>query len=217
MTGLEILERVREIADDSSINGYDEINESYRSILLANPGWELKIRDESSVAFVASTATYSLPSAVRSLGGIWVQSSENQQDWVELKEVSESIFEQSVYANRNTSGADIEGKPQVYRLSSAGFEVNPTPDDAYTVRIEYLGNITDLTRSTSPIIPTTYHHLVAYEAAARVMEMRGGQDNAYRANVLRARSRTMFESLANDKMHSRVGPIGKPCGIMRAQ
>src|SRR3990167_1108892 len=219
MTGEEILEQVRKLTGDHVWSGYQEINDAYETMCRRSRYWEARQRDEYSVRFQDGVIVYTLPmSRIRVLESVWVRYNDDYQEWRELTEASDATFEQSVLANRGTDGTDTEDVPDVYRLEGPDqMRVSPTPDGSYSVRLVYIGNPAPITRTATPILPESYHRIIAKLAAVNVLrlppltEEKGNLAARYDKEVQMAYLNLAFDSSINRS----AGPIRPLQRIMR--
>lgn len=149
------------------------INDWQRRIL-TRPQFARLLRDrQQTLTSVASTSTYTFASSVKRLNGI----TDTTND-ISLKRRDLSWLRQQDPA------LDIEGIPAFYVFlgtSSSGLlqvQFWPTPAGAYTYRVDYTAQITDMSSDTEePLLPEDFQHVLALGAQAD--EWRRADDDRY--------------------------------------
>ena len=209
MRGGELLDRVKRLTGDHSWSDFTEINNAYRELLVRAGAEVVKVRDETSVAFKSDVKRYTLPSErIRRLESIWVKATDGQREWRQMTQFSDDDFEAEVLRNKTTTGADDTDTPSVYRLHGGiveQLEINPVASGDFPVRLLYLGEPEELERGSVPILPVSYHWMIANLAAAEVLEYSEEQVKQAKASGLRRLVARQYERLAHDMTPNRAG------------
>lgn len=120
----------------------------------------------TTMATVGGTPSYSMPSAVNMPIGIWtdVINAPNKLAAVTRKE--REMFDYSG-----------SGKPLYYYQFGSTVQLYPTPDNIYSLIIEYQTTITDMVDGTDvPIFDADFHYLIPLLAASMLKRTSGGND-----------------------------------------
>ena len=177
MTGQEILKEVRHLLNDPRYSRYTEINRAYRRICRETSFNWLRVTSEDALKIKANITTYRINmSGMRVLQRIWVKEPSNEQRWVLLEEAPPQFFEEKVSSNRNADATDNTKRPDFYKLEggqNATITFTPTPDQAYTTRVDFIRHFETIGREESPAIPNAYHDTVAMLAAGMILQTRG--------------------------------------------
>lgn len=202
MRSREILAEFRTLVSDPSYAFYTEINQAYREILRLTHWNFLRAQSQNLLALEASRAEYTLDTArIRRLEAIWLKKNSGQQEWVLLEEVPPERFEEFRFANLNSDGNDDEGTPKVYVLrggSPLTVTVSPTPDTAFTTRIDYIEQPENLDEDTSPVTPAAYDDTITLLGAGYRLEREADAGKRALGDRYIARALGQFDQIVRD-------------------
>ena len=174
MKGKDILTEVQALINDPAYSVFTEINRAYRSICRTTKYNWLRETNEDLLAFKAEESTYRVRMAfVRVLQGIWVREPSNERRWRMMEEVSPALYEERVADRRNNDGSDNTSRPEFYKLEggpTTTITVTPTPDQSYTVRVNYIKHIQSIGLDDTPALPEAHLDTVAQLAAGYILE-----------------------------------------------
>ena len=177
MNGQDILNEVRILIKDMGYGRYNEINRAYREIgRLCRHNW-LRSESEDVLTFVDGVSSYWIDLAGnRVMRRIWVKGNDSGKIfWHEMEEAPSQTFEQYTIENTEPDGTDREARPGWYRIvessnQSIKIQVTPVPDETYTTKIEFIKDLEEISRSTTPSMPESYHDLIADMAAGEILQ-----------------------------------------------
>ena len=212
MKGLKILEEVRQFLDDPSYSRFVEINRAYRKICkLTDFNW-LRKTDETAITFQASESNYVINmSNIRVLEGVYVKGG-NDARWKLLEEAPPLLFENEVRRNQDLNATDNTSKPLFYKLEGGPhytMEVTPTPDQAYSVRLNFIESTPEIKIDTEVNLPSDYMDTVAMLSAGYVLERSTDQQRQQYGFLLIGRATGEFESLTRDSHKNRTQTIDR--------
>ena len=212
MKGQEILNEVRLFLDDPSYTRYVEINRAYRTICkLTDFNW-LRKADEGIVSFNADVSTYNINmSQIRVLTGIYVKGG-NDARWKYLEEVPLKLFQTKVRQTQDLNATDNTSKPEYYSLSDGPnytLSISPTPDQSYSVRLEYIQSTPIIDHSSTVNLPEDYIDTVAMLAAGYILERNTDEQRRMYGFTLMNRATSEFSNLANDSHRNRTDNIDR--------
>ena len=196
------MNQVQDLTGDPSEANYNDVNRAYREIGRLTHWNFLRKSSESLLAFQASTRTYTLDTGVmRRLVAIWIRKTTGQQEWVELTEVPPSLFETKVLANLGSDGTATEKSPEFYKLEGgpvADVTITPTPDTAFTVRVDYIARIMPLSLNVAPLTPVDYDDTIALLASGYILERSPEEAKILLSRNYIARALGQFGGLVGD-------------------
>lgn len=209
-----ILETVQELTDDPTFSNYGLVNRAYREIGRLTHWNFLRQSSEDLLSFQASTASYALDmSAMRRLTAIRFKKVTDQQEWKLLEEVTRHLYELKVRDNRRSDGTDDEKAPEVYYIEGgphATILIAPTPDQAYTARVEWIANMAVLDDDTEPQSPGDYDDIIAYLSAANALQKPGTDEvRMVLGDRYRAMATGAFDRLVADVHPNRTANIDR--------
>jgi hypothetical protein len=216
-----LLATVRELIKDPTYPSYAEINRAYREIGRLTHWNFLRASSTALLSLTGSVASYPLDmSAMRRLTAIRIKKTTAQQQWVLLKEFdTRGLFEANVRDNRRSDGTDDEKQPEGYYIEGgpgATVLVSPTPDAAYTVRVEYIAKLARIDLDVEPQTPEDYDDVVANLAAGFILEgkLEPGKSAEEQNNLILAerymqRARNEFDNLVGDVHPNRTENIDR--------
>lgn len=211
--GQDILKEVRVRIDDVGYSRYYEINQAYRKICkLTKFSW-LRDFSETILSFEASTTEYILDmSNMRVMTGLYVKGG-NDARYKMMEEVNPALFEIKVRENQDVNGTDTTSKPAFYKIDGGGPEarifITPTPDQAYTVRVNWIRSTQTIAHDVSVNIPTDYFDTVAMLAAGYILERLPDPERKQYGATLIARATDEFEDLVRDSHPNRLLDIDR--------
>ena len=171
--GSKILEEVQYLLDDPGYRRYVEINRAYRT-LAKNTAWNwLRESSESLLEFASTVSSYTLDTSnVRRITNIWVKGGSDQRYRL-IEEVPLELFEEKVLESIDENGTSSNARPMYYKLeggSQPKITLTPIPDQAYTVRVDYIASVTEIKADTDVNLPHDYFDLVAMLATGYILE-----------------------------------------------
>lgn len=177
MNGQDILNEVRILIKDMGYGRYNEINRAYREIgRLCRHNW-LRSESEDVLTFVDGVSSYWIDlSGNRVMRRIWVKGNDSGKIfWHEMEEAPSQTFEQYAIENTEPDGTDREARPGWYKIvessnQSIKIQVTPVPDETYSTKIEFIKDLEEISRSTTPSMPESYHDLIADMAAGEILQ-----------------------------------------------
>jgi len=209
MDGRQILEEVRRLVKNDQYSGYKEINKAYREICNSGQYPWLRGTNTSLSTFTVSQTDYELNLVdKKQLERLWVKGVDTvNKGWQLMEEVPPLLFEQYVSNNIKSDGSDDPGLPEYYRTASGTFAsitVTPTPDQAYTVKYDYLNLPEEITETVVPKLPIAHHDVIAELAASLFLERSKDEGDVVFSNRLRAR---VFKNANNIRLDSSPGRL----------
>jgi len=212
MTGLEILREVRLFTDNPGYSRYVEINRAYRKIAKMVDFNFLRKSDESIISFIADQSTYTINmKEVRAITGIYVKGG-NDARWKYLEEVEPKLFQIKTRENQDLNASDNTTKPEFYSLSDGPnhtLSIVPTPDQAYSVRLEFIQSTQEVTQHSNVNLPEDYLDTVAMLAAGYILERDSDDDRRRYGIVLINRATGEFSQLVRDSHHNRTNDVDR--------
>lgn len=201
MRGQKILSEVKYLLDDPTYSRYVEINQAYRKVCkLTKFNW-LRETSETLLSFMASTSTYSLDmNRMRVLSGLYVKGG-NDSRWKLLEEATPLLFEYKVREYQDRNGTDSTSKPLYYMMQggqTTKISVTPTPDQAYSVRVNYIISTPEIEADTIVNLPENYFDTVATLAAGYILERNSNPERKQYGMTLIGRAMSEFEDLVRD-------------------
>jgi hypothetical protein len=219
MIGKKILEELRLLIDDQGYTRFNEINQSYRKLCKLTKFTWLRVSDENLLSFQADTTSYDLDmSRMRVLTGLFVKGG-NDARYRLLEEVPPELFEVEVRRNQDTNGVDTTSKPLYYKIMGGQvprIEITPTPDQAYTVRVDYIRTTETITIDGNVNLPENYFDSVAKYAASLVLRRVSDPERKNLGAIYEAEAFSEFSDLVRDTFNNRTFDLGiKPRSWMR--
>lgn len=214
MTRMErIRDRVRDLTGKSDWSRMVEVSRAYRKICLVTKFNWLQAASQDLLSFTTGRSVYPLDmTRMRRLERIWVLNTEDEQNWQLLEEVPPQLFEQKVTENRDLNGDDETDTPLCYKITGgpvATVTVTPTPDMAYTVRVDYLEHQRDMTWEDDPKLPEVYDDTIAELAAGYVLEFSKDEHERALGAKYEARAMSEFEDIVKDSHPNRTIDIDR--------
>lgn len=200
MTLEELRWRVRELAGisasdmDTSPQDLDShINGAYH-LALGLHDWPF-LRGTATVSTSLGQDRYPLPASARQVrGAVNVDASNSGQR--RLRPRDATSFDDRAF--------DVEsGEPREYAVDSGDIVVNPVPDGVYLLEVQTILATPRLEADDDvPVLPETFHDMLAMSAAARVLRRRRSTGDVGRSDDLDAEAaahveRLIFEELAD--------------------
>jgi len=206
-----ILETVRELTKDPSFSSYGEINRAYREIGRLTHWNFLRRSSQNLLSFKASTSSYALDmSQMRRLTAIRFKKVTDQQEWKLMEEVTRSLLESRVRDNRRSDGTDDEKAPEVYHIEGSTLLVAPSPDQSYTVRVEWIANMEELDEEVEPQSPEDHDDMIAYLAASNALHRPGASESdVMMGDRFRAMAMGDFDNMLGDVHPNRTENIDR--------
>lgn len=204
---------MRELVKDPAYPSYADINRAHRQIgRLTN--WNfLRKSSTALLAFKASTSSYTLDmSGMRRLTALRLRKTTGQQEWVLLQEVPRHLFESKVLDNRGSDGTDQENAPEFFYLEGgpvATILVAPTPDAAYSARVEYIANLVAIDQDHDPQTPEDYDDVIGYLAAGLILERTGDEAKIALGDRYNSRALSEFDKLVADVHPNRTESLDR--------
>lgn len=214
MTGREILDEVRVLINDPSYPRYNEINRAVQRISkLTNFNW-LRETSEDLLSFNASESVYYLDmSNVRRLERLWVYgTASGQRYWHLMEEVDPYLYERHVKENIKPDGTNNQDRPKVFKIEgspNAKITINPVPNTAYSVRVDYIRHIPKISPDEECLIPPAYHDAVADLAAGLILLRSADQFKLQYAQNLIFSAESQFDGLLRDSHPNRTIDIDR--------
>ena len=213
MKGKDILQEVQHLINDPAYTRFTEINRAYRSICRTTKYNWLRETNEDLLAFKAEEPMYRVRMPfVRVLQGIWVREPSSEQRWRMMEEVSPALYEQKVADRRNNDGSDNTARPEFYKLEggpTTTITVTPTPDQSYTVRLNYIKHIQSIGLDDTPAMPEAHLDTVAQMAAGFILEDNSDEAKRLRGEKLIGRATVDSEDIVRDTHANRTRNIDR--------
>jgi hypothetical protein len=216
MNGSEILNDVRIMIGDMGYTRYNEINRAYREIgRICHHNW-LRGESQEMLTFLDGVSSYWLDlSGIRVLRRIWVKGNDTGKIyWHEMEESPSQTFEDHAVENIQPDGINREDRPRWYKIiesvsQSVKIEVSPVPDTTYNTKVEFINELEEISRSTVPSMPESYHDVIADMAAGLILLGTGKSTaDAQRGQLLIAKARNdATMGLVKDAHHNRIRSI----------
>lgn len=214
-----ILDEVRQRTGKSDWSRFTEISRAYRKVCLITKFNWLQQSTQTALRFTSGRKEYPLDmSKMRRMERIWVLDTENEEGWCLLEEVKDPLFEERRLEFRDLNGDDEQDKPLFYKITGgpvATVTITPTPDQDYSVRVDYL-DFHEISEQEEPRLSPIYDDTIAELAAAYVLET--SKDQAELALGMKFEQRAMmeFEDIVKDHAPNRTLDIDrKPLRWMR--
>jgi hypothetical protein len=213
MKGEDILNEVRFLINDHNFTRYNEINRAYRKIAHKAPHSWLKEETEQLLKFESGTNEYTVNiTGIRRITGLWIYGvNTGDQRWNYVEEVDDKLFEIKRDMFINLDGEDREGMPEYFKILSVQnnvlkFKFIPTPDEDMNGRINYIKEVSEISRDTVPEMPTAYHDLIAQLAAGYILRATGDKIG----DTYVAEAEKSVVNLVNDAEANRTKDIDRP-------
>lgn len=148
----------------------DVINEVYRGV--CDDDWPFML-DEDDLTTADGTHTYDVPDDLEKPGTLDVTDGHASTAPIPLQQTSTRWMD--------AVDPDDDGTPKAYAFYAQTDELRfyPTPDDAYTIRVRGRVAISDLTDGgDEPIFKERFRPLIAYLAAAELLDIQGQTEDA---------------------------------------
>jgi len=217
MKGKDILEEVRHLTNDPAYSRFTEINRAYRRICrITKYNW-LRETNEDILSFALNKTTYRVRMPyVRVLQRIWVKEPSDEQRWKLMEEVPPALYEEKVAENRNRDATDDTARPEFYKLEggpTTTITVTPTPDQAYTARVDYIRHIQAIGLNDTPALPEAHLDTVAQLAAGFILETSADEGKRLYAQNLIGRATADSDDLVRDSHANRTTNIDRVAGV----
>lgn len=149
----------------------DELDSTAADALLNRSWWEvmdkLDFREkESKTTFdtVIGTPNYDMPMGYDAL----LMLSISGADETDTLRVQLDRSDQKIYEQEHDEAVTAYAKPTKYHRYNDGIWLAPTPDKVYTINVNYLTTLEDLSNSNAtPPIPQSWHEIILYGAVWR--------------------------------------------------
>ena len=221
LRGKQILDRVKVKIGDSKYGSYDEINEAHDWIAKQTAFTWLRKQSTSAVGLVDGTDTYSLNlNNVRRIVDFWIMGTDD--DYYRLmEELPARLFEEKVAENSLTEDYSMtDADDRWYYTLLAGnvstgggafgqIKITPTPDTTYTIRVDYIQNLTEIKPDTIPDLPVPYHNTLVNMAAGLILERDPDPARAAYGMRLIQRAESSFLALMHDSQPNRTVDIDR--------
>ena len=212
MKGKRILDEVRFLIHDPSYTRFHEINRAYRKICkLTDFNW-LRKEDETAVAFSADTSTYTIPmSNIRVLQDVYVKGG-NDARWKQLEETTPRLFEIKVRESQDLNASDNTSKPVYYKLEGGPdyiLSISPTPDQAYSVRLNYIQTTPEIVIDSEVNIPGNYFDTVSMLASGYILQHSSDERLRGEGSQFVSEAFSEFDNLVRDSHHNRTRDIDR--------
>lgn len=219
VTGKRILDELVLLLDDPSYTRFNEINQAYRKLCKLTKFTWLRVSDESMLSFQTSTTSYSIDmSKMRVLTGIFVKGG-NDARWRLLEETPPELFETEVRRNQDRNGTDSTSKPMFYKIMGGQrptIEITPTPDQVYSVRVDYIRTTEEIKTDSKVNIPENYFDSLAKYAASMVLRRVVDPERKNLGMIYEAEATEEFNQMARDVFNNRTFDLGvKPRSWIR--
>ena len=192
---------------------YGDVNRSYREIGRLTHWNFLRQSSQTLLSFQASDNTYTLDMTVmRRLVAIWLRQTTGQQEWVELTEAPPALFESKVLSNLGADGTATEKAPEFYKLDGgpvANVTVTPTPDTAYSTRVDFIARMMPLDINTDPLTPSDYDDTIALLASGYILERSPEESDRILARNFISRATGQFGGLVADVHANRTAKFDR--------
>lgn len=136
----------------------DALNATYREVH-GSERWKFLEKQDTSLVTVAGTPGYAIPMADwRSLDAVRIENA-NLQIYDNLDFVAEQDYRDLYHVDRSTA------EPYCWTWQFNKIWFYPTPDQVYTVTIDYIIEPPDLASGTDvPVLPLPYHDILRWGA-----------------------------------------------------
>jgi hypothetical protein len=219
LRGKQILDKVRSKIGDDSYASYDEINEAQDWIAKQTGFTWLRKQSTSAVGLVDGTNEYTLNLVnVRRLVDVWIKGTDD--DYYRLmEELPSRLFEEKVAENSLTEDYSMTDADDrwYYNLLAADsnsgvfgkIRVTPTPDTTYTIRVDYIKDVDEITPEIIPDIPNPYVNTLINLASGYILERAVEQERAIYGLRLIKRAEASFDKLVHDSQPNRTVDIDR--------
>lgn len=135
------------------------LNEAYQDIL-DRFRFRKNRKTDTSITTVASTGAYNLPNDVSIVLSVKDETNDvklvkRDRDWVDAWDDDTAT-----------------GKPLSYFIDASQINLFPVPDDAYSIKVRYIYDVTDLSAGgDTPVLPTSWHHGIVLLARYKYWEV----------------------------------------------
>jgi len=212
MKGEALLELVKRYLDDPGYSQYDEINTAYRKCCKLTKFFWLRKNSESLLSFQSGMDNYQLDfSTIRVLTALYVQGGTDLR-WTMMEECDPALFESKVRDWQDRNANDTTSRPLIYKLEGgpmATVTINPVPDQAYSVRVDYIEHTPTISKETVVNLPADHRDSVAALAASYVLERLSDPERKQYGQVLQQRALGEFGELVRDSTPNRIGSIDR--------
>lgn len=208
--GGKILTEVQYLLDDPSYKRYVEINRAYRDVA-KNTAWNwLRGSSETLLKFESTVSSYFIDSSnIRRITGIWVKGGDDQRYRL-LEEVPLELFETKVVESIDQNGTSSNARPMFYKLEGGPqpkVTLTPIPDQAYTVRVDYIESVEEISQDTDVNLPHDYFDLVAMLAAGYILERVADPERKQLGDRYMMRATQGLSDMVKDSHANRTGGI----------
>lgn len=197
MNRSDIRTHMRDLLDEST-EGFWSNDDLNRYINLANRKvnsvvsllHEEYFTVSSTFSTVSGTKSYSLPTDCRLVRRLEIYNSSDASDIIKVDELRFPRIEAGGEWPFSSSG-----QPQRYIVRATQFDLLPTPDAVYTMRIYYDARKSDLaTDSDTPQAPSEFHDMLVYWACA-LAQIKNKEKYDEFAEMYKVRERDLIQSL----------------------
>ena len=221
LRGKQILDKIRTKTGDAGYASYDEINEALDWIAKQTHYTWLRKQSTSAVGLTADTNEYTINLVnVRVLTDVWIKGTSD--DYYKLMEelpsrlFEEQVAQASLIEDYTSTSSDDRWCYNLLAgsVSSGGgafgrIRVTPTPDTTYTIRVDYIKNVTEVGPDTIPDLPIGYVYTLINLASGYILEGSEDQIKARRGPKLIERAEGSFTKLTWDSQNNRTIDIDK--------
>lgn len=220
LRGKQILDKVRTKIGDASYGSYDEINDAHHWIAAQTDFTWLRKQSTTAVGLVADTNEYTINLGnVRSVTDFWIKGTSSDY-YTLMEELPARMFEEEVAQNSLSSRSITNQDNRWYYhllaggVSSGGgafgkIRVTPTPDTTFTIRVDYIKNLTEIGPDTIPDMPVGYIPTLVLYAAGLILENHEDQIKARQGMRYIQRAESYFIKLAHDSQRNRTVDIDR--------
>lgn len=191
LTQLQAALEARGYGTDTAVQQTSFINEVYREIC-GMQRWPFLEKQDTSVVTAVNVAGYSLAGItdLRSIDAVRIEVTANQE-YYDLEYMDPQPFRDMEHLDRDVA------TPFYWTFINNTLRFYPTPDQAYTVRIDYIMQPADLVAAAdTPVLPAAYHDVLVWGAiesmAFRQRDWIGIQNAQQRKEMLLKRMEEEF-------------------------